>query len=166
LRRNHGVAAVSSVTIAPARPADLAEILALLQRSRLPAAGLASHVWSAVVARDGGRVVGSAALELYGGSALLRSVAVEAELRGQGVGRRLATAALALAREHGVLTVYLLTETAAEFFARLGFSRLDREEVDPAVRQSAEFREACPASAVSMVLRLGDAPSDPRIRAV
>src|SRR3989449_10058885 len=61
-------------------------ILDLIDRSKLPSAGLEEHVGSTLVARDGDRIVGTAALELYGGSALLRSVAVAGELRGPGLG--------------------------------------------------------------------------------
>lgn len=150
--------------IVPATPADLAAVLALLERSRLPVAGVAAQVSSILVARDGAQVVGSAALEMYGTSALLRSVAVDADRRGQGLGRELATAALALAASRGVHTVYLLTETAPDFFARLGFSRLSREAVSAEVRQSIEFREACPASAVCMVLSLRQLPSPASVK--
>jgi amino-acid N-acetyltransferase len=68
-------------TIAPATPGDLPQILELLERCRLPTAGLAEHLDTTLVARDGDRVVGSAALELYGAAALLRSVAVAPALR-------------------------------------------------------------------------------------
>lgn len=149
------------VSIAPATGRDLDPILDLLRGSRLPGAGLADHLASALVARDGDRIVGSAALELYGASALLRSVAVEAGRRGQGLGRQLTQAALALAHGRGVQRVYLLTETAADFFAGLGFAPLDRQAVDPAVQQSIEFRGACPASAVCMVLALDTGPDLP-----
>lgn len=104
------------------------------------------------------RVVGSAALELYGPAALLRSVAVEPELRGRGHGQALAHAALDLARARGVTQVYLLTDTAADFFGRLGFRRIPRTEAEPAVGASVEFISACPASATCMVLRLREAP--------
>lgn len=141
--------------IAPARPAELPEILALLAHSRLPGDGLADHVASTLVARVEGRLVGCAALERYGRAALLRSVAVAESLRGQGLGRRLTAAALELARKHGITTVYLLTETAGEFFPRFGFRPTSRDAVDPAVRESVEFTTACPASAAVMVLDLG-----------
>lgn len=57
--------------------------------------------------------------------------------------------------------VYLLTETAAEFFARLGFRPIRRAEAEPAVGASVEFTTACPASATCMRLSL-DAPSTGR----
>ncbi|HJW82717.1 MAG TPA: amino acid acetyltransferase, partial [Anaerolineae bacterium] len=70
-----------AIAIESARAGDLPAIFTLLQRSSLPQDGLADHLAATLVARDGDRVVGSAALELYGESALLRSVAVDAALR-------------------------------------------------------------------------------------
>jgi len=141
-------------TIASALTDDLPEVLTLLARSELPGDGLAEHAATLLVARTGGRIVGSAALELYGGAALLRSVAVEADQRGTGLGQRLTNAALDLARQRGVRRVYLLTETAADFFPRFGFRTIARDAVDPAVRGSVEFTTLCPASATAMVLEL------------
>ena len=141
--------------ITPAAPTDLPAILALLDASRLPRAGIEDHVASTLVARqDSGVVVGTAALELYGGAALLRSVVVAATLRGQGLGAALTTAALALARQRGVRSVYLLTETAGRFFPRFGFHAISRAEVDYAVLASTEFTTACPKSAMVMVKQL------------
>jgi amino-acid N-acetyltransferase len=100
--------------------------------------------------------VGSAALELYGNAALLRSVAVDQNLRGQGLGQQLTRAALDLAGQHGVETVYLLTETATDFFPRFGFQPIARSAVAPAVQQSVEFTSACPASAAVLALDLHD----------
>ncbi len=51
----------------------------------------------------------------------------------------------------GVRTVYLLTETAAQFFLRLGFRPITRADVDSAVLRSTEFTTAYPASALVMV---------------
>jgi len=140
--------------ITPAAPADLPDILALLDASRLPRAGIEDHVASTLVARQDSGVVGTAALELYGGAALLRSVAVAAPLRGQGLGVALTVAALDLARQHGIRSVYLLTETAGQFFPKFGFHAISRAEVDYAVLASTEFTTACPKSAMVMVKQL------------
>ena len=64
----------------------------------LPVDGLLDHLDPAIVARADGRVVGCAALEVYPDGALLRSVAVDAAARGQGIGTLVTTAALDLAR--------------------------------------------------------------------
>ena len=134
-----------TITIEAARNSDLRAVLALLERSGLPPDGLSEHMATTLVARDGDAIVGSAALELYGGAALLRSVAVHGALRGQGLGQRLTRAALDLAGQHGITTVYLLTETAGDFFPRFGFHLTERTAVEPAVQQSVEFTSACPA---------------------
>ena len=146
-----------TITITAAQDADVPAILALLERSGLPQDGLQEHVATTLVARAGARVVGSAALELYGTAALLRSVAVATELRGAGLGHRLTHAVLDLARQHGVTTVYLLTETATDFFPRFGFRPTARAAVDSAVQQSVEFVSACPTSAHVLVATLDEA---------
>ena len=140
--------------VGPALASDLPAITALLQAARLPLAGIESWTGSTMVARQDSKIVGCAALELYGDSALLRSVAVDAALRGQGLGQQLTAAALDLARARGVRRVYLLTETAGEFFPRFGFRRSTRAAVDAKVQASIEFTTACAASALVMELTL------------
>jgi len=67
---------VTNISIGgPASRDELPGILELLQEAGLPPDGLADHLSTTLVARQEGRVVGSAALELYGRAALLRSVA-------------------------------------------------------------------------------------------
>jgi amino-acid N-acetyltransferase len=142
------------VTLEPARPDDLAAIRALLERSHLPVAEIERHLTGAMVARDDRTVIGCAAIEQYDRAALLRSVAVDDGFRGQGLGVRLTDAALTAARARGVDTVYLLTETAADFFPRFGFRRIPRDQVNPAVRRSVEFTTACPEGAQAMMAEL------------
>jgi amino-acid N-acetyltransferase len=145
---------MTTVLIDPATPTDLPALLALLTASGLPHAGLAEHLATGLVARTTDALVGSAALELYGPSALLRSVAVAPALRGQGLGQRLTSAALALARAYGVRQIYLLTTTAEGYFPRFGFTPIARATVDPAVQASVEFTSACPANARVLTLAL------------
>jgi amino-acid N-acetyltransferase len=144
----------SPIVIEPARAADFAGVLDLLRHNRLPPDDLERHLATTLVARSDGAVVGSAALELYGAAALLRSVAVASDLRGHGLGARLTEAALDLARARGVRTVYLLTTTAADFFPRFGFNRIDRAQVEGEVRRSVEFTTACPDSAHVMARQI------------
>jgi amino-acid N-acetyltransferase len=142
-------------TVASATRGDLSAILALLERSKLPRAGIEGHLDTALVARENGRVVGCAAIEVYGVAGLLRSVAVDEALRGRGLGQALTRAALDLARERGIKTLYLLTETAGDFFPRFGFRKITRAEAEPAVQQSVEFTSACPETALVMRKMLG-----------
>ena len=126
----------SAVGIRHARDTDLPALRQHLSEAGLPSVGLEAALGSALVVRDGDRVVGSAALEPHGGDALLRSVAVSAPLRGSGLGERLVRDAIELAAQRGHRRLYLLTETAADWFPRFGFRRIDRAELPPAIAAS------------------------------
>jgi amino-acid N-acetyltransferase len=145
---------MGQVAIRPATAADTGDIRQMLRQHGLPLEGLEPHLESALVAADGSKVVGCAALEMYDRAALLRSVAVESGRKGEGIGRALTAAALAMARTRGASRVYLLTTTAEGFFPRFGFERVDRDQVPDDVRRSVEFVSACPASAAVMRVEL------------
>lgn len=140
--------------IAAACPEDLEAALALLDAASLPRAGVAEHFASFLIARDGGRVLGTIGLERYGQSALLRSLAVAASHRRRRLGQALTERVLESASRQGVRRVFLLTTTAAVYFPRFGFAPIAREAADAAVRRSVEFTQTCPASAVCMRLEL------------
>ena len=142
------------IQIERARSENVESIYALLEKSGLPQAGLSDHIRTTLVARSNEKIIGCAALELYGSAALLRSVTVDLMWRGQGLGQRLTQAALDLAQRHQVKSVYLLTETASEFFARFGFRSISRSEVVPNVKQSVEFTTVCPESATVMAIEI------------
>jgi amino-acid N-acetyltransferase len=135
---------------------DLPAVRRLLAAQALPLDGVDQHL-AMVVAKDGDTLLGAAAVELYAGGALLRSVVVDPEARGRGLGYRLTEAALRVAKERGADTAFLLTTTAEAFFPKLGFERIAREDVPASVQASVEFTSACPASAVVMRKRLAQA---------
>jgi amino-acid N-acetyltransferase len=141
---------MSEILIEDATPADASNVLGLLERTHLPTDGLLDHLSTTLVARASGRIVGSAALEIYNDGALLRSVAVDPALQGAGLGHRLTEAVTERASEMGVPALYLLTTTAEHFFPRFGFSRIERQDVPASVQQSVEFQSACPSSAIVM----------------
>ena len=145
-----------SVDIERASAADGPSILQLLRDAGLPTDGLVEHLNTAFVARDGGAIVGCSALETYADGALLRSVVVAPSARGRGVGQRLTEAAVALAQSAGAPAVYLLTTSAESYFPQFGFVPATRDQVPAGVKQSIEFRSACPASAVVMGKTLND----------
>jgi amino-acid N-acetyltransferase len=139
------------VTLRSATAADLPQVLALLERASLPTDGVdAKAMANFVIAEHEDRPVGVVGLEVYRESALLRSVAVEENWRGSGVGRALIDRAFALTRERGIRDVFLLTTTAEDYFPRFGFACISREMVPPAVQASTEFQGACPSTAVVM----------------
>ena len=137
------------MTVEPAQTADAAEIRALLRSCSLPVEDI-SEVSGFLVARTGGALVGTIGLERSGDAALLRSLAVRPEARGKGVARSLCESLLSEARGSGVTNVYLLTTDAQGFFRKLGFAEAPRESAPESVRQTAQFRTLCPASATLM----------------
>ncbi|ACL64433.1 Protein-tyrosine phosphatase, low molecular weight [Anaeromyxobacter dehalogenans 2CP-1] len=143
-----------AIRYGPATPEELGAVRALLERLHLPAADVGAPHQTFLVARSGADVVGCVALERYGEDALLRSLGVVPRLQGSGVGKALHAEAIAEAERQGVRALYLLTTTAARFFARAGFSRIDRASVPAALAASTEFRSLCPAAAVCMVKHL------------
>ena len=146
---------MSTFTIRQARASDWPAVRALLAGANLPLAGLNEKLAGFAVARDSeAGVIGCAALERYGRSALLRSVAVVETWRGQGVAGRLTQRLLDEARAAGMTNITLLTTTAADYFPRYGFRAIPRDEAPAAVRASVEFRDACPDTATVMTRTL------------
>ncbi len=141
--------------IETANAANEAAVKKLLADCDLPAEDLAPEQMQHFrVLRDGDVLVGSVGLEVYGATALLRSLAVTASHRGQGLGIRLVEQAEAEARALGVHEVYLLTTTAERFFDARGYERFPRDRAPAAIQGTTEFRTLCPATAVCMVKRL------------
>lgn len=141
---------VTQVTLRTPTAAEAAIIRDLLERSGLPTGDLSAARPEFVVATHDGQIVGVGALEHFGSAALLRSVAVEAQSRGSGVGRVIVEELERRARTASISELILLTLTARDFFDRLGYGAKERGQVPPAVQESAEFRSLCPASAVCM----------------
>lgn len=129
---------------------DLIAIRALLERSGLPISDLESAQPEFAVVRQHGQVVAAGALQRLGAAALLRSVVVAPEHRGSGLGRRVVSELERLARAAEISRLILLTETAADFFARQGFRRIERSTAPPDMQASEEFRSLCPSSAICM----------------
>ncbi len=143
-----------SVTFRSVVPSDRSAVETLLSRERLPLDGVAEHFATFVVAESGAELVGAGGLEVHGTFGLVRSVVVAPDVKGHGVGKGLAQQLLTRARARGLEAVYLLTTTAPDFFARLGFERIAREAAPQPLWASAEFQGACPASATVMRLSL------------
>jgi amino-acid N-acetyltransferase len=142
------------IEVTPARPQDEAAIVRLLQDCNLPTADVAEHLPHFFVAWSGRALVGVAGLQPAGEAALLRSLAVVAEFRGHGIARALCARVAEHAAASGLPNLYLLTTTAAPFFAKLGFSKVERRAVPEAVQSTLEFTTLCPDSAGVLAKRL------------
>jgi len=147
------VALPISHRIGPVTKEELPQVVAILAAHGLPSEGLDAVMETLLVSRSRGQVIGCAALEVYGDTALLRSVAVDPGWQGRGLGKELVERALSTARLHHVTSVYLLTFNAAAYFERLGFVPCERSAVPPAIQNSLEFTTLCPATTPAMQKR-------------
>jgi amino-acid N-acetyltransferase len=148
-------------TLRDAEPADLPAVAELLRICKLAPNAVDRQFGAAfVVATDeAGRVIGVAGVERYGEDGLFRSAAVEPAWRGGGLGARLTRDRIEWAGRQGLRALFLLTETAADYWPRFGFTRIGRDGAPDLVKQSAEWSGGCPATAVAMRLALGGARS-------
>jgi amino-acid N-acetyltransferase len=149
----------SSITIRSAAARDLTAVELLLETNKLPLVGVRDGIDDFLVAEREGVVIGVIGLEVYDDRGLLRSAAVDDDQRGTGVGASLVGALIENARSRELKELVLLTTTAEQWFPRFGFVTIARDETPVAVRRSAEFTGACPASATVMRLALAPAPA-------
>ncbi|MDQ7248944.1 arsenic resistance N-acetyltransferase ArsN2 [Dongia sedimenti] len=127
-----------------------AEFRRCLVDAKLPTADLVGAGKRYFRLVEAGQCRGYGGIEARGSHALLRSIVVEGRERGHGYGRTLVHGLVAEAEKLGLKDAYLLTETAAPFFAALGFNPCDRQTAPPEIAQSQQFAELCPASAKLM----------------
>jgi UDP-N-acetylmuramate: L-alanyl-gamma-D-glutamyl-meso-diaminopimelate ligase len=140
----------------PAQRPDMAAIRGLLEATKLPLEPAGdTQFGSFYVLRNERGVVGCVALEVVGDDAILRALAVDSEWRGAGYGWMLADVAVGQARWRGVRRIYLLTETASDFFAaKFGFRVVDRSTVGRGVAATETFMQPTAAGLVAMRLDL------------
>jgi len=141
---------IHQISILPATDDKREAIIALLQVEKLPVEDLPLSLENFATAFDGNRVVGAVGIELYGSYGLLRSLVVDSSYRNHGIAARLVQAIENKAAELRLKSIYLLTETAKEYFDRKGYMVITREDVPEAVKKSSEFSHVCPVSAVVM----------------
>jgi N-acetylglutamate synthase-like GNAT family acetyltransferase len=88
-----------------------------------------AHIGHFIVQEVGHRVISCLSLESYGPDlAEIRSIAVDPENRGQGLGARLIAFALNEARRRGIARVFAVTH-APQFFERQGFAAAARQSL-------------------------------------
>jgi amino-acid N-acetyltransferase len=117
----------------------------------LPAADLTpAHMQDFFYAGSAANPEGLVGVEIHGADALLRSLVVTTGRRSAGLGSALVRRAESHARAQGVRSMYLLTTTAEQFFARRGYARVERAAAPAGIRATREFSEICPASSAFM----------------
>ncbi len=139
------------ITFRTATKLDIPAIVTLLHLAQLPVCGINENSGNFSVAAENGTLVGVAGFDDCGGNiGLLRSVAVLPEYRNRGIAAELCRRVMAQARQSGIAALYLLTTTAQGYFSKLGFAAINRTETPDAIRETQQFRELCPDSAIIM----------------
>lgn len=132
-----------------------AEVKALVSSSGLPVSDLDERPQLRLFGvRLKGKIIGLVGIEVYETVGLLRSLAVDPEFRHSGYARALVIHAETWAAQHQVEKLYLLTTTAADFFAHLGYKEVSRVEAPKAIAQTTQFVGLCPSSATFMRKKL------------
>lgn len=133
----------------------LEEVITLLKKSKLPYQDvkLDNNLFVSYHS-PGGELIGTGGLEFYSNYSLLRSVAVDETQRGKALGKHIVGDLISQAKAKSIKEVYLLTETAHDFFIKLGFKDVPRSDVPSEVTASTEFTSVCPVSAACMVYHI------------
>jgi amino-acid N-acetyltransferase len=149
--------------ITKAKVYDLPKIFGLLRDNGLAFDGVAKDLRNFLVIKEGREIIGCAGFEIHGGVGLLRSVAVKKERQGQGLGGILIKRLLDTVRKRGIKRIYLLTDSAHQFFSKYGFERIERNTVDPIIQQTEGFTHCCPCSSTIMIKHLNTEERDGHI---
>jgi N-acetylglutamate synthase-like GNAT family acetyltransferase len=124
------------------------ELQALLEQCELPVADLFEEKAMAFFGcREDGNLVAVVGMETGIDAILLRSLAVAPAHRGHGLARRLVAFVEHLAGARGKETLFLLTDSAPDFFRVLGYIDVPRERAPDWIRAGAQFSELCPGDA-------------------
>jgi len=145
---------MTKIIIREAIKDDLKAIKSLLDSASLPSVDIDKHLLNFLVLEKSGNLTGTIGMELYGNTALLRSLAIQKDYRNKGHGKELYSALISKAKKMNVINIYLLTETAEGFFGKEGFQKIAREQVPLSIKQTHEYSTLCPEGAVCMVKEL------------
>jgi N-acetylglutamate synthase-like GNAT family acetyltransferase len=139
----------------PLRAGERGALAAALTKAKLPTADIEAPgrlFWRFETMDE--VPVGFGGLEVHGDDGLLRSVVTLPPVRGRGIGTAMVAALEFEARLHECRNLWLITNTASEFYERLGYARCERAVVPPAIAATGEFAELCPANADILMKRL------------
>jgi len=89
-------------------------------------------------------IIGCIALEIFTGTALLRSFAMDQAYSGDEIWSSLIKQLLDDAFNHGSEAVYVCAKNAPTFFWNQGFKGIDLDDVPEEIRKSKLFSENCP----------------------
>ena len=131
---------------------DLDTVQALLRSNYLPFEDCGDHVSNLIGIVHKEQIIAVGGFEQVGRFALLRSVAVDSQFRGLDLARSLVEKILAQLKFFKLEAVYILTETADQYFFRLGFNAIERDKLPLEIQTTQQCQTLCSASAIAMLL--------------
>lgn len=140
----------NTIDINQANSKNREAIVSLLQSASLPVEDLPQELQHFFIATDNRYVIGAIGLETYERNGLLRSLVVKPEYRKMKIAAGLINELEKLARTLGLQNIYLLTETAQNYFSMKGYETIGRDDAPESLKQSTEFSHVCPSSAILM----------------
>jgi amino-acid N-acetyltransferase len=131
---------------------ELENLKTLLKECKLPYADIQLNSSFFVgYYNSNGHLIASGGLEFYGTSALLRSLAVRETFRNQSLATNILNELIFKAKDQHITSIYLLTESAYDYFLKRGFKDCSRDHVPELVKMSSEFSSVCPVSAKCLI---------------
>ena len=131
-------------------PENRAALESLLLSLSLPVEDLPADLANFTLAFDGSLMVGSAGVEPVGTLGLLRSVGVAESHRNLGMAGHLFNSSIDNARTKGIREIWMISNTADNYFERHGFERINRESTPAEIADTPQFKGLCPSTAVVM----------------
>ena len=129
---------------------DIESIASLLKADKLCFNDINEDGVSLFVVEKNNVIVGYFGFEIFDLDALFRSLIVQPEHRGKGYGQEIWQLALESMVEAGVKDIYLLTNTAEDFFGKLDFEKYARNAVPEKIGGTAEFADFCSEDSICM----------------
>lgn len=142
------------MVIREALAADLKWIEVILTSFNLPAEDCEAHLPNFFIVEEDNRVIAVGGLEIFGKSGLVRSIAVISEYQGKRIGEMVYQRIEERAKALGMTQLFLLTDTAVQYFERFSFTKIRRSDTPVEIVATRQFRELCPDSATVMVSTL------------
>lgn len=130
------------------------EAILLLEQAKLPTNDIDERV-KLFVLQNNQEVIGTGGLEQMNDYGLLRSVSVKESEKGRGFGQKITQSIESYAKHIGIKELYLLTNTAKDFFDKKeNYEVVNRNLVPKEIQESKQFAAICPSSATVMRKKL------------
>lgn len=143
-----------SLVLQKAEITNLPEITKILKEENLVYQDMGTENIDFFLAHEKSLFIGIIGLEKYKGIGLLRSLVVKMEHRNKGYGAKICKELMNYAKKNEISELFLLTCTAKNFFEKIGFEIVERDNVPDLIKNTQEFSNLCPSTAVCIHINL------------